>query len=158
MVSAEMSTANFLVVPASRRECASTNAPVLKLQSAQYMIILSIKHTGKVVVAQQQLWKSVRKLPRSAGDWHDVPSRKHLPLQRPLYDDRRIWLRAGGTSREEDVEREKKKREGEDLKSELVEQNWSVRRREVGDGWAGCFGGDSLVFPLFPSRSHPTLY
>lgn len=49
-------TANFLVVPASRKECANTNAPESKLQSVNGNWMDVVDFTWKVEVVQQQLW------------------------------------------------------------------------------------------------------
>lgn len=49
------STASFFLVPASRRECAKTNAPIVQVVSVILKLSGRLWITGQVRVAQEQL-------------------------------------------------------------------------------------------------------
>ena len=49
------SAASFFLVPASRKECAKTNAPIIRLVSVILKLLGRFWITGQVRVAQEQL-------------------------------------------------------------------------------------------------------
>lgn len=61
------STASFFLVPASRRECAKTNAPIIQLMSVMLKLIGRLWITGQVRVAQKQLQNCQSELEYSSG-------------------------------------------------------------------------------------------
>jgi len=60
-------TASFFPVPASRKECAKTNAPIFQLVSVILKLIWRLWITGQVRVAQEQLQNGQLELEHSSG-------------------------------------------------------------------------------------------
>jgi hypothetical protein len=61
------STASFFLVPASRRECAKTNAPIVQSASVILKLLGRSWITGQVRVAQEQLRNGQSELEYSSG-------------------------------------------------------------------------------------------